>query len=302
MRYQLFQKHPEVEYLATKGSNDRLNEIIRWQITKQDSLTYDGERAKKIIEQELAKPSNAAVRVISSQEFVWPNHADRGVVADLLKEQFNPDKIIVCLRRQQSWFSSQYYEERKKGTFRLYSPTPHGLEKSNPVTLAEWYDIRREMEPYQPLLTRLDYWPLLKRYCDVFGKDRVGLFFYEDLVADNFEFARSLFHFIGVSENDEVIKETLKRANARLDEVDLRAKEISDRFPNLVKLGKIIPFKRKVLGSSAFAKLFLFRSSEPLEMKLRPDQEEDLKKICSGGNRAIADFFGVDIRKKGVLV
>ena len=299
MRYQLFKKHPDIEYLATKGTSEPLNDVIRWGITKQDTFTYDWESAQKTISSELAKESNAKVRVISSQEFAWPVNVDRAVVAQMLKEQFNPDKIIVCIRRQQSWFPSQYYEERKKGTFRLYSTTAPGLEKSSPVSLSEWYDIRKEIDPYQPLLSRLDYWPLLKHYCDLFGKERVGLFFFEDLVEDNIAFAKSLFEFMGVSKDNDVVMEALQKANARLQETELRAKEITERYPRLVKVGRFVPFKEKVLDSRIFAKMFLFRSSEPEDMQLREDQLSHLRQICAEGNQAIADYFGVDLAGKG---
>lgn len=302
MRYQLFKKHPEIEYLATKGTSELLNNVIRWEITKHDSLTYNWESTQTIIDKELSKTTEAKVKVISSQEFVWPNHADRAVIAKTLKEQFRPDKVIVCIRRQQSWFPSQYYEERKKGTFRLYSPTAPGLEKSNPVSLSEWYDIRKKIEPYQPLLTRLDYWPVLKCYCDIFGKERVGLFCFEDLVEDNIGFAKSLFDFMEVSHDQKIIKEVLQKANARLDETELRAKEFSERFPILTKLGKIVPLKHTILNSKLFAKLFLFKSQEPLEMSLRDDQVKNLHKICAEGNQAISNYFRIDLSQKGYLV
>ncbi len=101
-------------------------------------------------------------------------------------------KLICCLREPVSRMVSGY----------AYNKTTH---LSNDVSLAA-YAAREE------IMIQFDYYNHLKRYVEVFGRERLLVIFYEDLQRDAEQFIRTIYQFLGV--DDTFIPPTLnKRIN-----------------------------------------------------------------------------------------
>ncbi len=128
------------------------------------------------------------------------------------------------------------------------------------------------------LLTSFDYFGRLMPLVDLFGKDRVKILLYEDLVADPDQF------FIGLSEVlEEDVSFLVSRATHREKESPRWAPPWHPIFQKANQLtgglvNRVLP-KREIDISEHYA--------------------EGLMEIYRDGNRRLSSFFGLDLDKYG---
>jgi hypothetical protein len=87
-------------------------------------------------------------------------------------------RLLCCLREPLDRLRSGYIYNRTTGL--------------PPTVSIEEYARRPEIQH------QFDYYGHLKRYVDLFGKDRVLVLFYDDLVRDPAEFVKEVYGFLGV--------------------------------------------------------------------------------------------------------
>lgn len=98
-----------------------------------------------------------------------------------IKENLPEIRLICCLREPVSRLHSGYAYNRTTDVRR-------------DVSLAD-YAARED------IALQYDYYRHLKRFIDTFGRDRLLVVFYEDLLADPAAFIRPIYRFLGVNEN-----------------------------------------------------------------------------------------------------
>jgi hypothetical protein len=103
------------------------------------------------------------------------------VAAERIYHDFPDIRLICCLREPVSRLLSAYAFDRT-------------AEVRSDVSLGDYAAQDR-------VLTQYEYYRHLKRFMDTFGRDRLLVVFYEDLLADPAAFIRPIYSFLGVDEN-----------------------------------------------------------------------------------------------------
>lgn len=205
----LFDKHPQINNL---GSYPTSNLGKDSQEINYDCLYLKDEKVKKFyynlvaldgieyrssgnleLYQESVKPylQADAVNLFSSERFtsVLFSHDDIKSKAERLKEIFSNGKIIMIIRNQFNMVVSQYRD-------RPFDPRCVRIGK--PVSLDEWVRIALE-DNLTKYSSSLKYYEIANLYSDLFGKDNVGLFLFEELVNQPDLFADKISTFLGIN-------------------------------------------------------------------------------------------------------
>lgn len=128
-------------------------------------------------------PASAHKISISEGRLSLPNHADRTIIAERLREVFGAATIILTLRRQPEFLESLYYQAIGARNARLgYADwvqqfADHGGKRS---------------------FNLLNYHALVEAYARAFGAENVKVLLYEQLREDREGFARTLAEIFGV--------------------------------------------------------------------------------------------------------
>lgn len=131
------------------------------------------------------------------------------VAAERIHHDFPDIRLICCLREPTSRLQSAYAFDRT-------------AEVRSDVSLSEYAAQER-------VLTQYEYYRHLKRFIDTFGRDRLLVVFYEELLGDPAQFIRSIYAFLGVDENfvPPTLHERINAArDARVESVALLAYRI----------------------------------------------------------------------------
>jgi len=157
------------------------------------------------------------------------------VAADRIHNDFPDMRLICCLREPVSRLLSAYAFDRT-------------AEVRSDVSLSSYAAQER-------VLTQYEYYRHLKRFIDTFGRERMLVVFYEDLLADPAAFIRPIYRFLGVDENfsPPTLHERINPArDARAESVALLAYRFALvlrrlGLANLVGRIKQSPFVNRVL-------------------------------------------------------
>ena len=177
-------------------------------IEKQESLYFDLEKSKDIVNKYLEKIESHEKILISSEGFTT-GHVDRGVIAQRLKQIFPQAKILIIVREQLSSLISMY----------AYLVGQNGLSvnlaygRPSVKSFKEWV---LEQEDYLECsyLQKLKYSKLIDAYSALFPK--VNVLLYEELCAHPENFCRGVCEFLDLGEDYYRYTELLKnKENAR---------------------------------------------------------------------------------------
>ncbi len=293
LQKQLFDKHSEINNLGIyptgnlgKDSNEinydcpyLKNEHLRrfyYNLVILDGIEYRVSDNFKLYKESI-KPliKTDPVNVFSNERFtsVLFSHDDIKSKADRLKEIFPNAKIIMVLRNQFNMIISQY---------RDWPFDPRCVRIGKPVSLDKWIEIALE-DNLTKYLSSLKYYEIADVYSELFGKDNVGLFLFEDLVSQPQKFAAQISAFL-----------------------DIDAKETRTLLKNKHE-NKSVSHRYKVYRTLVRRKLFPSLDSPKLNF-LPNIFKENVLLILKGGNKRnydislsvktkIKDYFGISNKK-----
>jgi len=187
---------------------------------------------------------------------------------------FNPKALILCMIRNpiDMMFSMYRFSRRKGGenlkTFReaLEAERDRRLGKRIPKTVFVVQSLF-----YRDIAT---YTVQIKRYLDLFGRERVHVIVFDDLCADPYAVCREVFAFLGVEEDVTI---DIRRRNAT-DEIRSTVLDYAmRRFPHLTEaIRSVVPIRvRRAIQGIAST---LLPELELPESTLDPQLRYELKR------------------------
>jgi hypothetical protein len=196
----VFSSHPEIDYLGKfipgyRYRDERLFSEVE-ELMTSDSCRYKGvETLRRIIEEHRARCERKAL-LISSESFLHVTATDLGLVAERVKAAFWPCKIIVTIRNQLDMIRSFYGMHGRFGQY-LFLMKSESEKLRIPISLEQWlsYSFRAPAKGFPAIL---HYRDVLRRYREVFGRENVGVFLFEEFVADRSAYIHRLSQFLGV--------------------------------------------------------------------------------------------------------
>lgn len=196
----VFPAHSGIEYLGkfVPGfgyRNDVIAEEIGRLITRDSTLYAGPSRLREALAASVAAaPGNLVM--ISSESFVQEQATDRGVVAQRLREACGDCRIVITIREQLSIIRSFVTMHGRYGQYLfLAKETDEAFEL--PLSMAEWLRFASHY-PDRNFLSTVRYAEVVDCYARLFGRENVGVFLYEELVADQAAYVSKLAGFLQV--------------------------------------------------------------------------------------------------------
>jgi hypothetical protein len=277
LQMSVFNRHEEIKYVGTPFS-DRQDlrafflrmamgdETSNWQ---SDLNMY---REKYVLPfQGQAKPL-----VMSYDQLCRLDRANRKVVAERLKLLVGNAKIIIVLRDQLDWLVSHFI-----------------FEQGNAVKVGfDDFMTHRWQNSLSGYRHFLNYQNFVQSYADVFGKENIGIFPFEELTRDTAMFSKRLFDFIGVDSEIgyRLLTENVRKARpSQLQYIRARWGLVPD-----IALGKLIP--------KPIHKMINRVVGERAQINISDDWRQEVEAYYAPTNRQLADNYGLDLAKFGYPV
>ena len=184
----VFPNHPQIAFLGWSC----FSEVEGFSECLYGDSMYENDEAfaacAKRMENYLTKHDGV---ILFSREHLTHDKYNKGLFATRLKRIFGDAKIILTIRRQSDWIASSYawYVRSIRRPWRGgFPPSLESYLKSN------WADRLHSR------FASCDYASIARAYGREFGKEKVGVFLFEEMVSNPERFNEKLCKFIGVDQ------------------------------------------------------------------------------------------------------
>lgn len=227
----------------------------------------------------------------------WEGYSSGGLKirragARSLKRLFGEAKILMVIRSPIPLLEASYFQQLKcwntRVTWRFgQGPYYEGIH--------EWLDCNfRETD-----MPQIHYGDTIRAFCEVFGKENFNLLLFEDLVAGEEAFIRSVCRMTEIDADEGVRLCLGKRDNERWTTTEIE-------FLKRLKRSFWQSLKYRVMTPEARKKLFNFEgngeSKEPgvrARAEISAEWQKRIFQVAREGNRWVEDEFGVPLTKYG---
>ena len=263
--------------------NDHVRELIN-RISFQDSLDYEPAGVKRLLND--IRGTDARPTLISDEIFSVEGRADRRLIADRLHELFAPAKVLIVLRSQTTMVQAIYLKHLAALGSRIV-PFERWLEENYGRLV--FRDVHR---------MHLNYEPLVRLYCSVFGSENVVVLPSELAHDEASNFARDVAGLLGVSVDS--VRESL-----RINRTDQR---VSRRVLMIHRLESVLPAGtnlaltgRGVLPATLYERIkrYAGRGAPLGAPPLSQEWQRRITEICGQGNLMLERATGLPLRNLG---
>ena len=280
------EKNIETHYLK----NNSLQEFHNC-LTNLEGIEYHFSDVNKYFEDIQALLSDKKVNIFSNERFssVLFAHKDRAQKAQNIKQFFPDAKIVIIIRNQIDIIKSQY-RDHPFDPRNLYSN-----QKS--VTIDEW--IERDFKNYDiSFLKSIEYYKIVRYYSELFGKEKVGVFLFEELVKDLESFSTKLSKFLNIDE-----KETLKLLNSKhendgvsqnLNSYRKFKSNISNLVPKSIKNSNFI----RNIDQQLFQKL---KKGKKQKIEMSKESTQKIYDYYNEQNKLLSKEYNLELKKYGYI-
>ena len=217
----------------------------------------------------------------TAEVYYAPRHLPAAVVAARLKRYFPAAKVVFTVRRQPDYVTSLYFNLRRNFAYLAGMPMP---------PFAEWW-WGMHTQVCCPYLQNVDYAPLIRTYCELFGREDVLVLPLEALKADGpAAYLNRLGAFAGLPIGEADIERFRTPHNARMSVVE-------DRVADLLAARHLAADVRKALENPALAGLL--PQSAPATLDLGDEVRRHIHDRAAAGNRWLATEFGLPLADWG---
>lgn len=250
-------------------------------LTFAEELAYDPQgtydRFADVVERSAARP------LISSEGFSYARHNDPAVVARRLRAIFANASIVFTIREQTAWIRSLYLDDC--GRFLFTQPMPR---------LETWLALERGKRN-RSALQMANFEPTIRLYEELFGRERVHVFAYEQMLADSRAFSDALGRVLGVetAQLNQLVA-ALPRSNTALSRVAYQFGLLNYYF--------VPPFFRRYVARLPERMRKRVLAGEAPRVALPQHCAESIREHVRRGNRALMSRHALDLAAYGYAV
>lgn len=223
---------------------------------------------------------NHKINIFSNERLIGGLLADlkqQETKAILLNNMFPYAKICLIIRNQYKLIESQYRDHP-------FDPT--SPKKGKPVSFSEWVKIAHENDNTLGYFNSLKYDKIINLYSSLFGKDKVKVLLFEDLVNNLSFFSKELANFLGIG-----VEETEFILNSKHENIG-----ISYRFNEYRKLKRsffLIRIIEKLLIYTPFKEKFfmILKSGKKAKYNLNDSAQALIKDYFRDSNKQLLASF-----------
>ncbi len=262
----LFEVHPEI-YPITLKSSPLARRFLADLLL--DSSEYDATKMRGMYS-ELTDPEIVGERVVVvSCENLTESYADRGLIAERLVDLFGESRILAMIRNQNTAVPALYGSRNLQ---RL-------------VNMEEWLNIVGPM-----VLPIFRYAPVIERYEELFGKENLGLFVFEEMKEDVENYIGRICTFIGVDQDKAIELTRGRHDNKRISQRAYRYAQLRKKFFNNTPIRRILPQWVFRAGVS------FINGGQSLSNELPEEWNGKFAEMYGDSNRLLAGKYGLDLQ------
>lgn len=233
--------------------------------------------------------SKNKLNIFSNERFasVLFAHKDRAEKARRIKQFFPDAKIIIIIRNQIDIIKSQY---------RDHPFDPRNLyANQKSVSIDDW--IERDFKNYDiSFVKSIEYYKLVKYYRELFGKENVGVFLFEEMVSELKSFSEKISVFLDI---DPIETYNLLYSKHENDGVSQNLNNyrkfkaaVSSYIPTFLKNNELI----KALDKQFFQK---FKQGKKQKIQMSDKTKQIIFEYYKKQNKKIAKEFDLSLCEYG---
>ncbi len=294
----LFSHHPEIEYLGkfipgygyiTPSLACAVNELI-----SHDEIHYCGVTHLRELLDPIRTQSGSSTLLLSSESMIHPWATDRGVVARRISEAFSPCRILITIREQRDSIKS-FYGRHGRFCQYLFLQKDESERLRSPLSFREWFSYcMRSLD--KNFLGVLQYYETVQFYVDLFGRDNVGVFLFEEFLEDKKGFLGKLCRFLRIKD--------VEKAEALLD-----GKHELPKFSRMEVLQggvvpTLLPWSKRADSPGPMKQQpnFFRRAFGTPTITLDPSHLQQLHQLYGEGNRRLQETYQLPLQQCGYLL
>lgn len=220
LQMQLFARHSQVDFLGTYIGTHRaysqcrdadVEEVFR-ELIWQNRDHPDFPRCRAAYDRAIAPAfETGRLPVWSWESLMEDRHEIQRLRAENLKAVFGGCKLIVGLRHPLRLVESLYLQLTKRDNVGSRASTRRGVFY---LPIDQWLQ-RKWGRPGSPPTCHLEYAETVEVFADVFGREAIGIFLFEQLVEDQAAFVEAICRFVGIDPREGILHTSNKRENDR---------------------------------------------------------------------------------------
>jgi len=276
---EFYPKHPDLHHLGKPYDLDDPVRLLMEGINYTPEAEFDLEAHRRQF-RDAVLPHLKGNKLVTINESSLANGigVERSVVARRILDICGRCKTLFVLRRQDELLRSYYFQAV-------------GTQKSR-LSFEDWLN-DGWVFARPPAFSIIDYYHLVAPFAAAFGRDRVGIFLFEDLVADRDNFARALSAFMDIDQDASVRLMRAKPRNPRMTRlhVFVRKRPALQRIAHGLRIGApgpVVSALRWAAGRSGRA-----------EAKVTPILAARLGSFVGESNQRLAVEFDLPLKRHG---
>ena len=313
----LFARHPEVAFLGkyplgkrnpaegrylTHGMGEFLDDVIgfepgvEWERLQQTGVAYTPDCPEMWRRQFAAhiQPflDEERVPVWSLERLCLGSPRVREVRALRIAQAFGPCKVVMVLREPLALVESLYFQRLKAAQLR----DPATSQTGRYLSISDWLEDCWEGEQ-RDVLGIVDYGRTIQWFVDLFGRDNVGVFLFEDLVGQPETFLSELCAFCGIDSEQAYALMQNTRKNVRWTEESIARLRWIDRIPAAPYLFRKAPKARRARWLGVDRKHAL--SGSRARAEIPAEWAARISDACRSSNHFLRDEWGLALDRHG---
>jgi len=261
-------------------------------VAMSDSVDFSQGNVREKIQKSIQTFAGESDKLIVSWEAFSNNVTDRGLMAERLKELFPDARILVVIRNQMDALRSMYaFLVRERGgniNVSYGRPSVRSFER--------WITDQEAFLPRSFLLT-LRYNEFISHYWKLFGKDKVTVLLFEELVHSPDKFFDKLARYFDVENIDYARTSSAPKRNKSPSGKALSYYRLRSRLPN-VELSKYLP----AIVSQQWHKFLSSSSGKHAAPELPLAMQERVMNMYREGNRKLQQDLQINLADYGFEV
>lgn len=221
------------------------------------------------------------INVFSDERLINNYKNDPGTKLDRIFNLVPDACFLVVIRNQYDIIMSQYADQP-------FDPRSRELGKK--VSLSKWIKICRETY-YQSFLASIDYYRVLNYLSNKYGRDKVKIVLFEDLVKNLDRFSNQLEALFDINQSDIYNYLCERKENPK----------ISKRYQQLRILRRIIPIDKEfkyLLPLKIRTKIFNYlKKGDSFKTKLGYNEELIIQNLYKASNQKLREEFSLPLDK-----
>ncbi|MEO1018964.1 MAG: hypothetical protein AAFY56_14915 [Pseudomonadota bacterium] len=268
-------RHPEIAFFGLPAPAPDIEAAVR-AISNDDSTRYDQAAVRSVLRRLDTEPS-AKIGVLSHENLALFEARDKGQAAARLKALFPEARVFFTIRRQEDLVVSWYLNKLR-----------NLIKRSAYVPFEEWFWVGAR-EPHATILDDLAYGPVIDRYAELFGRQNIGIFLFEDLKEDARRYSDALASFLSVDAETFAALMADARDNASM----------TQSYMDFWRwFGRLVPRRM----TRELARKWPNKPGPKARISLADDIAADIRARCAEDNRRLEARYGLSLTRHGYSV